>query len=183
HQGLLSAAVGAALARGDGALHGRPPSSHVAGGRSAGGSSGSYRARAGVVGRIPYLGGRIATPDGARRRWSTWRVNRGLTGLCRSQHLAEAALPPGIVGERRPELRLAEVRPQPVGEVELRISAVPEKEIRQPLLAAGADQKIHRAGIRHRMVDIARRRSNSSMLARPLPAARHAASRMLCWEE
>src|SRR6185312_4409499 len=103
---------------------------------------------------IPYLGGRIATPDGARRRWSTWRVNRGLTGLCRSQHLAEAALPPGIVGERRPELRLAEVRPQPVGEVELRISAVPEKEIRQPLLAAGADQKIHRAGIRHRMVDI-----------------------------
>ena len=40
------------------------------------------------------------------------------------------------------QIRAIEVRPQPVGEDELGIGALPEQEIAQAKLAAGADQKI-----------------------------------------
>src|SRR5579885_93547 len=103
-----------------------------------------------LMGSPPAVRPPIGILDSSRARRPPaiprWREHRrplgGLTGLRRRQHLAEAALPARIVGECRPELRLAEVRPQPVGEVELRIGAVPEEEIGQPLLAAGADQQV-----------------------------------------
>ena len=40
------------------------------------------------------------------------------------------------------EVIAIEVRPHPIGEIELGIGALPQQEIGEPLLAAGADQQI-----------------------------------------
>jgi hypothetical protein len=44
--------------------------------------------------------------------------------------------------------RTVEVRPRHIGEVQLRVRALPQHEIAQPLLAARADQQVH---VRHRL--------------------------------
>src|ERR1035438_5848259 len=55
---------------------------------------------------------------------------------------AKSALATGVVLECAVEPLLAEVRPETVGEVQLRISAFPQQKIAEPLFAAGANQQI-----------------------------------------
>src|SRR6185437_15841721 len=55
---------------------------------------------------------------------------------------AEASLPAGEKLERGRELRLVEVGPEPITEIELRVGDVPEEEVADPPLAAGADQQV-----------------------------------------
>src|SRR5262249_46935280 len=47
-----------------------------------------------------------------------------------------------IIGDRLLQLRSAEIRPQRLGEDKLGIGALPQQEIADALLAAGADQQI-----------------------------------------
>ena len=62
----------------------------------------------------------------------------------------EPSLPRRVLGERPLQLVAVEVRPQPVGEVELRVGGLPEQEVRQALLAAGADDELGIAASRAR---------------------------------
>ena len=55
---------------------------------------------------------------------------------------AEAPLAAGVPGERRIERRGVEVGPEDVGEVQLRVGELPQQEIADALLAAGADQQV-----------------------------------------
>ena len=76
------------------------------------------------------------------------------TGLIRLRHVrngAEAALAPMEFADRGGEVVGIEVRPHPVGEVELGIGALPQQEVREALLAAGADQQIDVAAMARRV--------------------------------
>src|SRR6266508_2609301 len=55
---------------------------------------------------------------------------------------AEAALPGGEGADSRRQIAHVEVRPHAVGEVELGVRALPQQEIREPLLASGANQQV-----------------------------------------
>ena len=55
---------------------------------------------------------------------------------------AEPALASGIFGDRAFQRRLVEIRPVDRHEHELAVGRLPHQEIRQPLLAAGADDQI-----------------------------------------
>src|SRR5262245_41917644 len=57
-------------------------------------------------------------------------------------HATKSALPLLIMGERLEELALTEIGPQRVGDVDLAIRALPQKEVGDPHLAAGADEQI-----------------------------------------
>ena len=60
----------------------------------------------------------------------------------RQRQPAVAAVALGEGGQRVGEVVAVEVGPQPLGEVELGVGAFPQQEVRQPLLAAGADQQV-----------------------------------------
>src|SRR5258706_7083762 len=62
---------------------------------------------------------------------------------------AEAALALAIGGHRGIEGRGIEVRPQRFGEIELRVRELPEEEVGDALLAAGADEKIRLRPVAH----------------------------------
>ena len=68
---------------------------------------------------------------------------------------AEAALAAGVLAEREVELGGAEVGPRRLGEVELRVGALEEHEIADPMIAAGTDQEIgaRRARRPHRVAE------------------------------
>ena len=91
----------------------------------------------------------------------------------RLRQSAESPVPCGVFFQRL-EIQVAvEVRPVFRNEHQLRIGCLPEKEIRQPLLAAGADDQVgigNAGGIQARIdrlrVDI----------FRPHPARRHVSS-------
>src|SRR5579885_621501 len=53
-----------------------------------------------------------------------------------------AALAAAVVGDRLFEVAAPEIRPQRLGEDELGIGALPQQEIADALLAAGADQQV-----------------------------------------
>src|SRR5947209_2364399 len=59
---------------------------------------------------------------------------------------AEAPLAAGEEGQRRFELGHIELRPQHLAEKQLRIGRMPQQEVTDPLLAAGAD---HEVDLRH----------------------------------
>src|SRR5919108_1763945 len=80
-------------------------------------------------------------------------VPRCVSDTARSSHIgascrrefrtaAEAALAGAIASKCLLEQLAAEVRPAGVEEHELRISTLPEKEVRQPHLAAGAHEQV-----------------------------------------
>ena len=58
--------------------------------------------------------------------------------------------------DRRVERGRVEVRPQQVGEIELGVGELPEQEIADALLAAGADEEIGLGRVRHRKVRLER---------------------------
>jgi len=51
-------------------------------------------------------------------------------------------------GKRRGEVRCTEAGPHPLGEIELRVGALPQQEVGQTLLAAGGNQKVDVLGLR-----------------------------------
>src|SRR5690606_11320886 len=57
---------------------------------------------------------------------------------------AEPALALAVVAQGRPQLGLSEVGPHDRGEVQLGVGDLPQEEVRDPTLAAGADQQIER---------------------------------------
>src|SRR6202008_701216 len=65
-----------------------------------------------------------------------------LHGRRRRAGVTDAPLARGEKGERLLEILHAEVRPQARGEVQLRVSHLPEQKVAQALLAAGADQEV-----------------------------------------
>ena len=101
--------------------------------------------------------GAVKTGDG-RRGCPACRVRQrgpiefdpfAVQGLC-GRHAAEAPVPARERIDRGSEVVLAEVRPKRLGEVELRVGALPEQEVGQPLLAAGADRADRRRAYRCR---------------------------------
>src|SRR5207244_13474826 len=67
----------------------------------------------------------------------SWRSSRR-----RLWQPAEAALSPAEFADRRGEIGGADIRPVAVAEVELGVRALPQQEVAEALLAAGADEEI-----------------------------------------
>src|SRR5207244_2852954 len=65
---------------------------------------------------------------------------------------AEAALAGAVRHDRGIERRGVEVRPERVGEAQLRVRELPEEEVADALLAAGADEQIGLGRVAHRQV-------------------------------
>ncbi len=70
------------------------------------------------------------------------RGPRGLGSAAPRALPAEPARAPGELEQRLVEGGRAEVRPQAVGEHELRVGGLPDEEVADPLLAAGADDEV-----------------------------------------
>src|SRR5215470_2325000 len=85
--------------------------------------------------------------SGQRGACSTRALPMVRPGERRGSHLTEAPLAARVLRERRIERRLIEVRPRTSGEVQLRVRALPQQEIAEPLLAAGTDEEVD---LRHR---------------------------------
>src|SRR5678815_2035373 len=54
--------------------------------------------------------------------------------------------------DRHAKRRRVEVRPEQVGEIELGVRELPEQEIGNPLLAAGADEQVRLGRVGHRKI-------------------------------
>ena len=61
---------------------------------------------------------------------------------------AEAALAPTVFADRRFERGTVEIRPVDRDEYQFAVGRLPEQKIRQPLLAAGADDEIGIGNVR-----------------------------------
>src|SRR6266404_3925815 len=86
---------------------------------------------------------------GRRARLSMVGPGKGVGDNC-----AKAPLALSIRLERVLEGLLVEVRPQAVGEVQLGVRALPQQEVAQAPLAAGANQQIHLGRRRQGMIDV-----------------------------
>jgi len=74
-------------------------------------------------------------------RWPHFLRRTGFAGKC-SVQTAEAALARLEVAHRDTQVLRPEIGPAGVDEAELRVGALPEQEIGQAALAAGADQQV-----------------------------------------
>src|SRR5262245_27660324 len=77
--------------------------------------------------------------------WGSSTMNArsfGGSELRSTAEAAEAALTAMKISERQAQIIGAEVRPQRVDEAELGVGRLPKQEVRQPLLAAGADEEV-----------------------------------------
>src|ERR1700722_10501830 len=72
---------------------------------------------------------------------------------------AKSPLPGGVVLQRGLERRRVEIRPKPVGEIQLGIGQVPQQEVADALFAAGANEQVRVADITQRQ-----RRSKSRLI-------------------
>src|SRR5688572_25549906 len=92
----------------------------------------------------------------ARRAASTLPDRSGHFGPARLLDLlagaAEAALALAVGLDREVERRGVEIRPERLGEVELRVRELPEEEVADALLPAGADEQVRLGRIAHREV-------------------------------
>src|SRR5262245_43327182 len=70
------------------------------------------------------------------------RTARSATSTLPTSHLAEAPRPLLELGHRLVEVARAEVRPEHGGDEELGVGDLPQEEVRDPHLAAGADHEI-----------------------------------------
>ena len=114
-----------------------------------------------------------ATPaDGVRQ------AVRRRVGACDCDELlagaAEAALAPAVRGDRGVERRGVEVGPQRLGEVELGVRELPQQEVADALLAAGADEEVGLGRVAHREIgrEVAPRRCRRRQLRVLARAAR-----------
>ena len=88
---------------------------------------------------------------------------------------AEAPLALPIPIDRGVERGGVEIGPQHVGEIELGVGELPQQEVRDPLLAAGADEQVglRRVGHREDTARAPRARVASRRAARPGCAAKY----------
>jgi hypothetical protein len=63
-------------------------------------------------------------------------------GQARGVDPAEAALAALVVEQGRQQGRLIEIGPEHIGDVQLGVGQLPEQEVADPLLTAGADQQV-----------------------------------------
>src|SRR5258706_14294320 len=91
---------------------------------------------------------RLAAAD-CRERWLQFGRLRVLQLLAGAP---EAPLALAVPVDRLVECHGIEVRPQAVGEKELRVGELPKEKIADALLAAGADEQIRLGRIRHREI-------------------------------
>src|SRR5690606_8903222 len=99
-----------------------------------------------VTTRVPSIGAdpiRAATRAGASARFG------GRNLLARA---AEASLAPAERLDRAVERDDVEVGPERVGEIQLGVGELPQQEITDALLAAGADEQIGLGRVGHRQV-------------------------------
>src|SRR4051812_34131735 len=93
---------------------------------------------------------RVRSMSLAVREPASAGLRRGLRGGQLLARAAEAALAAAEGGERFLERRGAEVRPERIGEVELRVRELPQEEIGDALLAARANEEIRLGRVGHR---------------------------------
>src|SRR5258706_14098341 len=118
--------------------------------RSAIARTNTDHARAGAKKSIPTRSSRMTTAVITRvRSTSSAGLDDRLPFLDLLAGAAEAALALAIGGHRGIEGRSVEVRPQRLGEVELRIRELPEEEVGDALLAAGVDGKVRLRRLAH----------------------------------
>src|SRR5437764_7860472 len=82
-----------------------------------------------------------AMATGAMTSADRMRSAKGL-GSARANRGTVAALASAIIGDRLFQIGAPEIRPQRLGKDELGIGALPQQEVADALLAAGADQEI-----------------------------------------
>src|SRR5439155_16262971 len=90
-------------------------------------------------------GGRPKRPAQQRRPGSGGRASSSRSWRSSRRSLwqpAEAALSPAEFADRRGEIGGADIRPVAVAEVELGVRALPQQEVAEALLAAGADEEV-----------------------------------------
>ena len=114
----------------------------------------------------------IAEADGAKPALARVRLAHAHATASESER-AEAAVAGGEAFHRLGQRRAAEIRPQRVEEQKLGIGRLPEQEVGQPVLAAGAD---HQVGLRQRAGEKALAANSSGVMvsgsSRPSVAAR-----------
>src|SRR5205809_6964038 len=94
--------------------------------------------------RVPY-GAPGRAPCGARRRavlTAAWPRDPRHDQRRGSPPRTEPSLPGPVFGQRALELLTVEVRPEPIREIELGVSRLPEQEVRESLLSAGPDHEL-----------------------------------------
>src|SRR5580658_1070570 len=91
--------------------------------------------------------------------------------------LPETALAPGKEGVRLLQIAHCEVRPQLRAEVQLGVGQIPQQEVTEPLLGAGADQQV---GLRQPRERQCRTEARLADVLRPQGAARALARQLLC---
>src|SRR3989338_2715427 len=87
---------------------------------------------------------KVSTTSGALS--GTKAIVGSFSGRCGGRQPPEAALAPVELLERRPELGHGKIRPQGRGEVKLGVGALPEQEVAQAQLAAGAEEEVDVGG-------------------------------------
>src|SRR5687768_11580399 len=94
----------------------------------------------------------LSTEDAIARREgrASARLREGLGGHELLAGAAEASLAAAIGGEGLLQRGGAEIGPQGVGEVELGVRELPEQEVGDALLAAGADEEVRLRRVGHR---------------------------------
>src|ERR1700716_210376 len=91
---------------------------------------------AAVAMRVGMLDRRATTTGG----WSAFASATSIGNLLRPR--PESAHAPLVGGERLVEVRAAEIGPERLGAVELRVGRLPEQEVAEPHLAGGADNQV-----------------------------------------
>src|SRR5271168_3444495 len=110
-----------------------------------------------VAGGAPCAVASPAAPSSSART----RIEASVFGRSVPAQRAEAPLPAREILQRPMESDFVEFRPQAAGKMQLRVSALPEQKIAQPLLAAGADEQIHLAGVMRAVIDLVQQASKS----------------------
>src|SRR5580692_1641759 len=121
-----------------------------------------------VAGCAPFAAGGVgaafcaaASPAAPNSSSARTKTGAGVSRRSVPAQGAEAPLPAGEIPQRLMEADLVEVRPQAAGKMQLRVGTLPEQKIAQPLLATGADEQIHLAGVMRAVIDLVQQPSKS----------------------
>src|SRR5215469_572640 len=106
----------------------------------------------GAAGTTPRTRGSVALTLTRRRRFGPWVYDRPCWS-CRGD-AAEAPLAARIILQRSGEDTLVELRPRAVEKAQLGVGALPEQEIAQTPLTAGANEEVHGRRGRLRVIDL-----------------------------
>ena len=90
-----------------------------------------------------------------------------------------AARARGTTRSRRRSAAGVEIRPEQVGEIELGVGELPQQEVRNPLLAAGADEEVGLRRVGHREERLDRLGTQAGLVVQRLGIEREVAARRL----